>query len=156
MGDDQQKRQKQQVEGGKVALAASTLTPGHWCRRTGPVRPGGVMVPIARLKIIMLPKCTGTYPAFWAMGGRMGVKNKLADPMSMTHPTTSNSRLMISITIPGPSEMGSMNAVSVAGIPVKDMLKLSDARISMIAPVMWTVSIRKPCKARRRPSGSSR
>lgn len=83
------------------------------------------------------------------------MKNRMAGPMSMTHPTTSNSRLMISMTIPGPSEMGSMNAVSVAGIPVKDMLKLSYARISMIAPVMSTVSLRKPCRARRSPSGSS-
>ncbi|MNI75556.1 hypothetical protein D3C73_1317190 [compost metagenome] len=81
----------------------------------------------------------------------MGVKIRIAGPISMKQPTTSSNRLIISNTMIGSEEIPRIRLEIAAGRPVKAMAKDSaaeDARSSMIAPVIVAVS--------RRKAGSSR
>ena len=56
---------------------------------------GGVMKPIARFKIIIIPKCTGLTPTALTMGSRIGVRMMIAAFVSIKAPTNSR-RMLIS------------------------------------------------------------
>ncbi|MNL55560.1 hypothetical protein D3C87_1789830 [compost metagenome] len=56
---------------------------------------GGVMVPRDRLKIIMMPNCTGSMPNWVQMGRNMGVKISTAGVGSIKVPTSNSTRFMI-------------------------------------------------------------
>ena len=53
------------------------------------------MVPIHRLKIIMIPKCTVFMPKAWQMGRKMGVKIRQAGVISINVPMISSRMLII-------------------------------------------------------------
>ena len=55
---------------------------------------GGVMVPMQRFMLTMMPNCTGCIPKVWQMGRKMGVKMSTAGVGSMKVPTTSRITFM--------------------------------------------------------------
>ena len=56
---------------------------------------GGVQSPIARLKISTIPKWTVLIPNVCTTGSRIGVMIMMSGAISMKHPRTRRSRLMI-------------------------------------------------------------
>ena len=56
---------------------------------------GGVTIPIARLQVMMIPKCTGSTPAAVAIGTMIGVKIMMFGMLSMIIPQTSMIRFII-------------------------------------------------------------
>ena len=51
---------------------------------------GGVIMPMARLTTMMMPKCTGSTPKCTATGTRMGASTMMAADVSMNMPITNN------------------------------------------------------------------
>ena len=68
---------------------------------------GGVTRPIHRLKIMMIPKCSGSTPIWVTIGRKIGVKISTAGVISIKIPTSSRIMLIISIITMGFSEMAS-------------------------------------------------
>lgn len=62
---------------------------------------GGVMQPIQRLKVIIIPKCTGFIPKLFAIGSSMGVNIKIAGVGSIKVPNTKSKIFIIIKTIIG-------------------------------------------------------
>src|SRR5574343_1182146 len=62
---------------------------------------GGWNMPMAKLVVITMPKCTGSIPAAFTMGMRRGVNTKMADSGSIKHPTTKNTTFKASKIIHG-------------------------------------------------------
>ncbi len=55
---------------------------------------GGVIRPMPRFTIIIMPKCTGSTPRVLTTGSRMGVRIRISGDMSIRQPSTSSSTLM--------------------------------------------------------------
>ena len=72
----------------------SILTPPTLTPTNSVVPTGGVMVPMHRLKISMMPKWMVFMPKAWQTGKKMGVKIRQAGVISIKVPTTSRMMLM--------------------------------------------------------------
>ena len=55
---------------------------------------GGVLSPRAQLISISMPNCTGSMPAFIAIGRKIGVQIRMVAAMSMNVPSTNRMTLM--------------------------------------------------------------
>ena len=77
------------------AVFSSVVFPtAHPTKRAEPT--GGVQSPIARLKISTIPKWTVLMPNVCTTGSRIGVMIMISGAISMKHPRTRSSTLMIS------------------------------------------------------------
>ena len=76
---------------------------------------GGVTIPIARLQVMMIPKCTGSIPAAVAIGTMIGVKIMMFGMLSMIIPQTSMIRFMIRRITILLSEIASTDSLMVCG-----------------------------------------
>ena len=56
---------------------------------------GGVMRPIPRFIIMMIPKCTGSMPSSTTTGSRIGVRIRISGAMSIRQPNSSSIMLII-------------------------------------------------------------
>ena len=72
----------------------SILTPPTLTPTNSVVPTGGVMVPMHRLKISMMPKWMVFMPKAWQTGKKMGVKIRQAGVISIKVPTTSRKKCM--------------------------------------------------------------
>ena len=71
-----------------VTLSIGTLATLLKTNRTVPK--GGVMTPITRLRIIIIPKWTGSIPICLIKGRKTGTRMFIAATVSMKQPTKSN------------------------------------------------------------------
>ncbi len=97
------------------------------------------MVPMHKLNTMMMPKCIGSISIADVMGRRIGVKIKIAGPISMKHPMIRSKAVMISNTVAGLSENPRMVELIAVGNPVMDMandMAEEAARRNMITPVV--------------------
>ena len=100
-------------------LVLPTFTP------TNSVVPtGGVMVPIHRLNIIMIPKCTVFIPRAWQIGRKIGVKIRQAGVMSINVPIISRRILMIKRITYRLLLIPNIASDTAVGIPVKAITQL--------------------------------
>ena len=82
------------------------------------------MVPIHRLKIIMIPKCTVFIPSAWQMGRKMGVKIRQAGVMSIKVPMISSRMLMMNRITYRLLLMDNIASDTAVGILVKAITQL--------------------------------
>ncbi|CUN62179.1 Uncharacterised protein [Hungatella hathewayi] len=104
---------------------------------------GGVMVPIHKLKIIMMPKCTVFIPSFWQIGRKIGVKIRQAGVISMNVPIISRRILMINRITYRLLLMLNMASETAVGIPVKaitQLMMLETPIKKMMIPVISALS----------------
>src|SRR5690349_22660382 len=90
-------------------------------------------------------------PTFPAIGRRIGVNIRIAGPVSVRRPTTGRTRSTTRSTTVGSGEVLGIRLVTAAGMPVDAVANESAADAAsrgMIAPVIFTVSVRKLGKLR--------
>lgn len=96
---------------------------------------GGVMNPIARLTIIMTPKCIGLIPILCTIGIKIGVNINIAGVVSITIPTTNNTKLITNNSIILFVKLTEIHSLTSCGtcINVNTLEKATDAaRINKI------------------------
>ena len=93
---------------------------------------GGVQMPMQRLKVMTMPKCTGSMPRSPTTGRKIGVKIRSAGVMSMKVPISSRVMLIASRIISGLSDRLSSTSEMVLGIMPKAMARL----IAIEAPII--------------------
>ena len=101
------------------------------------------MVPIHRLNIIMMPKCTVFIPKAWQMGRKIGVKIRQAGVISMNVPIIRSRILMIKRITYRLLLIPSMASDTAEGMPVNAMTQLMmlDTPIrKMMIPVISALS----------------
>ena len=83
---------------------------------------GGVVSPIVRLRTIITPKWTGSYPTDKTIGKKIGAKSNMRAIVSMKHPKRSNITLMMSIIIKGVFEI--LNMISPKAVPAPSAFRI--------------------------------
>jgi hypothetical protein len=91
------------VSSGNLAMALPTNS-------TEPT--GGVISPMPRFTIMIMPKCTGWMPRPWTTGSRIGVRIRISGAMSINVPSISIMMLMHSRITYLLSEIDVKNAVT--------------------------------------------
>ena len=82
---------------GFIALVTAPIFSLEIAAPTNSTEPtGGVISPMPRLTIMIMPKCTGSMPRVLTTGSRMGVRMRISGAMSISVPSTSSSTLIIS------------------------------------------------------------
>ena len=76
---------------------------------------GGVKRPIPRLRIMMIPKCTGSMPNWVTIGRKIGVQISSIGARSMKVPSTSSSTLIRSSRVYLSSATARKNCAAFAG-----------------------------------------
>ena len=113
----------------------ATLAPTN---RTGPT--GGVIVPIDKLKTIIIPKCTGFMPKLKAIGKKIGVNISTAGVGSINVPTINKTMFMISKMTNRLSVAASNASAIIPGIFVnaitQDIIELTPIKKITIAVVL--------------------
>jgi hypothetical protein len=91
-----------------------TLPMAQPTKSVGPT--GGVMRPMPRLRIMIMPKCTGSMPSLRITGMKIGVQMRSIGARSMNVPSKRSRMLTISRKAYLFSEMVRKKAVTFAGI----------------------------------------
>ena len=80
---------------------------------------GGVTNPMARLTTMITPNWIGFIPIACTIGSRIGVRIRIAGVVSMTIPTISRKRLMISRIATGLWKLFRINSLTVCGTCIR-------------------------------------
>ena len=93
---------------------------------------GGVIIPISKFTVMMMPTCTGSMPRAMATGNRLGARFRMMDDGSMKLPATSNRMLTMIRKPTDPNPMLPIQSAMPCGICSDVRTKLNKMALAMI------------------------
>ena len=97
-----------------VTIPSGSLATAAPVKSTVPT--GGVIRPMPKFTIMIIPKCTGSTPSILTTGSKMGVRIRMRGDMSIRQPSSSSMMLMSARITYLLSDMLVRNVVTFIGI----------------------------------------